>query len=468
MIFKIAKKESLEMLRDGRYLWASGVVFTLLLAALLAGWKHYSDVEQQRAISQNEDREIWLNQGDKNQHSAAHFGAYAFKPSSALTAIDQGVLAYTGTSVFMEAHSVKDAAYRPIEDATAVQRLGNLTASSTLQLLLPLLIILLAFGAFAGEREQGTLRQLMSLGVPLRSLTLGKMLGVLAPLMLILVPASVIGVTAMALSAYARDIPLWEGGRTGLLMLAYLLYFLIFVVLSLLVSARAASSRQALITLLGFWFVTSFIVPRLATDLADAFHPIPTPQEFQQAIDEDMDALPSWTDRTKAVQTRLMTEHSVASVEEIPASVAGHTLLEAEHDETQVYRKHFEQLGEQYDAQRGLTQAAAVVSPYLAINMLSMGLAGSDYAHHRHFVEAAEEYRYTLVQTLNQDLIDQDGDWDFLADRSMWERIPAFAYDVPNTTWVLSLYGLSLAALFFWTVLVVALFVPTLSTLKIG
>ena len=43
-----------------------------------------------------------------------------------------------------------------------------------------LLIVLLTFGALAGERERGTLRQVLSLGVRPRDLVLGKALG-LAP-----------------------------------------------------------------------------------------------------------------------------------------------------------------------------------------------------------------------------------------------------------------------------------------------
>jgi ABC-2 type transport system permease protein len=42
---------------------------------------------------------------------------------------------------------------------------GELTGATVLQLLVPLLIVMLSFDALAGERESGTLRQLMSLGV---------------------------------------------------------------------------------------------------------------------------------------------------------------------------------------------------------------------------------------------------------------------------------------------------------------
>ena len=94
-----------------------------------------------------------------------------------------------GVAVWLEAHKQNDFRYRPAQDATAVARFGELSAAAVLQLLVPLLIILLGFSAFAGERDLGTLRQLLSLGVRPRDLAAGKALGVASALGLLLVPA---------------------------------------------------------------------------------------------------------------------------------------------------------------------------------------------------------------------------------------------------------------------------------------
>jgi hypothetical protein len=47
MITQIARKEFTEMLRDGRFRWAAAIVFTLLLASIVMGGKHYRDVKNQ-------------------------------------------------------------------------------------------------------------------------------------------------------------------------------------------------------------------------------------------------------------------------------------------------------------------------------------------------------------------------------------------------------------------------------------
>ena len=68
--------------------------------------------------------EHWETQGEKNPHSAAHYGVYAFKPRLALSFVDEGVDSFTGTSVWLEAHRQNDFLLRPAQEATAVQRIG--------------------------------------------------------------------------------------------------------------------------------------------------------------------------------------------------------------------------------------------------------------------------------------------------------------------------------------------------------
>jgi ABC-2 type transport system permease protein len=40
----------------------------------------------------------------------------------------------------------------------------------------------------------------------------------------------------------------------------------------------------------------------------------------------------------------------------------------------------------------------------LALRPVSMGLAGTDFAQHRHFAEAAEGYRRSFVKAINDDI----------------------------------------------------------------
>lgn len=98
MITTIACKEMTEMLRDGRFRWSAAITAGLLLGAFALGWQHYREVRQQHEAARRATRAQWLNQGEKNPHSAAHYGVYAFKPKMPLSLVDRGVDPYVGVA----------------------------------------------------------------------------------------------------------------------------------------------------------------------------------------------------------------------------------------------------------------------------------------------------------------------------------------------------------------------------------
>ncbi|MEM6328035.1 MAG: ABC transporter permease subunit, partial [Bacteroidota bacterium] len=450
----IARKEAAETLRDGRFRWAAAAVLVLLAGALVSGWIHTDRLADQHAEAARADRDVWTGQEEKNPHSAAHFGNYAFKPVTPLLAVDRGVTAYTGVALFMEGHAIQDARYRPAEDASASARLGELTAAAVLQWLVPLLVVLLTFGAFAGERERGTLRTLLSQGVSRRALAGGKALGAAAPLALILIPAAILGAVAMALFA-PPEAAAWSAPRVGLLALVYLAYFAVFVGVSLLVSALARSPRSALLILLGFWFANGFIAPRLAADVAERVHPGLTTEAFAEG--EAAVGELSWPDLLDRVTEELLAEEGVSTVDSLSVNIMAVRLYEGEKIETAGYRDLFDRLADGFERQGRVAQVGAVVAPLLAVAPLSTALTGTDYRHHRHFADAAEVYRYTYVQALNQDLIDNaapGGTWDreYVVGEDFWGTIPAFEYEAPGARWALGGHGLALGFLSLWLV----------------
>ncbi|MFN9311957.1 ABC transporter permease, partial [Gemmatimonas sp.] len=193
MIAHIARKERTEMWRDGRFRVAAVALLLLLAVALLTGLTTSRGTARDHDAAQEAMRGFWVNQGAKNPHSAAHYGLWVFKPSLPLSFVDHGVDAYTGVTTWLEAHKQNEFTRRPAMDRPNVARFGEWTAAAVLQLLVPLLIVMLAFPAFAGERETGTLRQLAAIGVPMRTLMLGKAAGIASALAVVLVPATLLG-----------------------------------------------------------------------------------------------------------------------------------------------------------------------------------------------------------------------------------------------------------------------------------
>jgi ABC-2 type transport system permease protein len=453
MIAKIARKEFTEMRRDGRFRWSAIVVFALLLAALALGWKNYT-TEQTRA--QAESRASWENQGERNPHSAAHFGVYAFKPKMPLSLVDSGLDNFTGTHIWVEAHYQNPQRGRLIEDATALQRFGELTAAGILQLLLPLVIVFLAFDAFAGERMSGSLRQILSLGVSRSSLVFGKIFGIFAALLLLLIPATAFGVLALAL-ATSNDLLLLSLPRFLFLCLSYLLYFGAFAGIALAISAWAETTRTALIILLGFWIFSCLIVPRIANDLAEKFHPTPTAAEFWAGVDKDLkqgiDGHDTANKRTKELEQKLLAQYKVEKKEDLPINFNGIALDAGERFAEEIYDKHWGAVWRTYYAQESVQKLAGIFAPFLSVRAVSQGLAGTDLAHNEHFTAAVEQYRRDFNRFLNLNFAENsrtaDG-YKYFVNRETWEKSPEFVYSAPSTDWVLRRQVFNFAALFAW------------------
>jgi ABC-2 type transport system permease protein len=451
MIKHIVRKEFTDVVRDGRFRWCAAVVGALLLVSLGHGWVQARQAQEELAAAQATAREHWESQGEKNPHSAAHYGIYAFKPRLALSFVDEGVDPYTGTSVWLEAHRQNDFLMRPAQDATAAQRIGALTAAQVLQHLVPLLVILLAFGALAGEREQGTLRQLLATGIGRRELAVGKALGIAGALALLLVPAAVLGAAALVVGSPGPGASALARGTV--LAGVYLAYFAAFVGLSLAVSAWARSGRTALVVLLAVWVVNGLVAPRVAVDLSRWIHPTPSAVEFARTLEREMAAGVGDIQRPDraALTERLLAEHGVERVEDLPLNEVGVYLQESEEFGNRIFDRNYGALWDMFERQGVVHEALSVAAPLLAVRTLSMGLAGTDVEQHRHFATAAETYRRDLMRRMNGDLAENSRTGElYTAGADLWAEVPPLQYDAPTLGWVLNNRILSLLVLGLW------------------
>lgn len=454
MIRAIVAKEFREMVRDGRFRTARAAILLLLLGALAVGWRSAADVRAQHADASRVTREHWVNQPPKNPHSAAHYGVYAFKPKTALAFVDEGIDPYTGVASYLEAHNQNEFTNRPAADASVLQRFSGLTAATVLQVLVPLLIVILAAGVVAGERELGTLRQLQSLGVPPTTLAVGKLVGVGSALLALLIPAAVVGAAALALQADLAS----SVGRVGVLAGAYLAYFAVWIGITFAVSARAPSTRSALVVLLGLWMLNSLLVPRATTDLARRLHPAPSALEFQRTMAREQQA--DETGRTyeqyeAEVERRVLAQYGVDSVSQLPVSFAGISLDASEQWGDRVFDRNYGKLWDTFVAQERVRSWVGAAFPFLAIRGVSQGLAGTDLHHHRAFSEAAERYRRYLVKTMNDEMTARAAgtDFQYVSDVAVWSKVNPFEYEAPGLGFVVERRALDLIVLAGWTVL---------------
>ncbi|MBM4224282.1 MAG: hypothetical protein FJ167_05730, partial [Gammaproteobacteria bacterium] len=248
MIIEIATKEFRQTMRDGRFRLAAVLFIMLTAMAFVTAALRYQSLSAERVRAQKEVASQWMEQGEKNPHSAAHYGQYAFRPALPLAFFDSGVQAFEGVSIWLEAHKRNYAAGRPADDMSPLARFGEISLAYILQVLLPLILLLIAYPSFAAERESGTLRQVMASGVTGGQLFLGKFVGLSASVLLLMLP--IIGISCLVLVSTSGAAWL---AHVVLLAALYLWFMALMLGLALLVSAVASTARAALLVLLVIW-----------------------------------------------------------------------------------------------------------------------------------------------------------------------------------------------------------------------
>jgi ABC-2 type transport system permease protein len=470
MITRIALKELKELLREGRFRLMGALAIALLLAAVAISHNYYQWVNRQHTEAKENARNVWVSQDNKNPHSAAHYGTYAFKPKYPLSLIDQGVDKYAGISIYLEAHKRNDAQYLAAQDQTAISRFADLTPDFILLSIMPLFIILAGFNAFTREREGGTLRLLKAQAVSSATLAAGKWLA----LFLVVAGAVLLVFLLVALFlSQAQQFGEFKTGALALLFLFYLVYYAVFINITLTVSARAGSSAMSLVVLLAVWIVACLGMPKVSSRLAEAVSPYPTQSQFAAAIQEDertgLDGHDPFSTEAKQLEAAALKQYGVDSVQQLPFNWDGYLLQKSEEHTAEIYFKHYRHLKETHEKQNAVYAAASVLSPYLPTRFLSMALCRTDYASHWHFSNAAEEYRLLLMNELNMHFAENStyGDWGYQADKSLWQKIPDFTYVPAGYAETLRSNTGHIGILLFWLLGSAALLLWSVKTMRV-
>jgi ABC-2 type transport system permease protein len=373
-----------------------------------------------------------------------HYGQFVFRPLSTLAFFDRGVDSFTGHTIFLEGHRQNSANFSEARQSSLLLRFGEMTPAFVLQTLAPLMLIFLAYGAVARERERGTLRLLAAQGLGAGELLTGKLLAHGGVAALVLAPAALALGAAMALG--------WTPvGSTLLLVLAYGLYLAIWAALAVLVSCLARRPRNALIVLVSVWMVLVVLAPRTLPEAAAARAPVPTRIETDIAIHRDLKAIGDSHNPDDpyfaAYKAKVLAQYGVKTVEDLPVQWAGLVGMEGERLTSQLFDRHAREAFARERAQNRFVRGFGAVSPLIALRQASMSLAGTDIESHQDFLDQVERYRFGFVQALNQMQVDQIPNRDAGEDPRIaadnWKRVPSFAYAAPD---VLRLAGTRIAA----------------------
>lgn len=436
--------------------------------AAVTGWLSLHQHQQIQTTYQQKARHDWLNNPDKHPHRMAHYGHFAFRSKTPLSLFDVGVDSYLGNAIFLEAHRQNAVNFSEAGFSTGLLRFGEISLAMVLQLLFPLLIFFLGFGSVAADRENGTLRLLLSQGVSWQQLIVGKSLGIMSVVMTLFVP--IMSVTAGLWVAAQEGIFSEEETLRLLLLIGfYLGYTGLFSVVAVLVSAYSQTARTALIGLIGLWLMLTIVLPRASQALGAAVYATPSKVRFQSNVQADIlqegDSHNPADPHYKALKDSVLAAYGVDSVQQLPINYSGLVMTEGEKITAEIYTRHFDQLQTTFGQQNRFTRAMAFLNPYLAMRNLSMALAGTDYAGYVDFQRQAETYRYAMAQQLNalqiryiSNVKPKPTEKDHSISNTYWQTIPDFHYQARPVSAVFVSEGLSMLAVLFWALVLLSMF----------
>jgi ABC-2 type transport system permease protein len=325
---------------------------------------------------------------------------------------------------------------------------------------MPLLIIFLGFTAFSGERESGTLRQVMSMGVTNRQLLWGKALGIAVAVLIVVVPCVLVGVIALSMTEL-HIVGEGTGTRIALMAVAYLLYGAVFLFLTLAVSAWSRNARTALMIMVGFWAFTGFLAPKAASEISKVVHPTPAFGQWMADMSahklRGFDGVPPFV-RFNEYTKELFKQYNVDKVADLPVYFVAVRLQKLEEYDYPVFDEHYGRVRASYNDQRRLQDGIGVVAPTLPLRSISMGLSGTDLIQHVKFMDDAEAFRRNMVVKMNDYLskaaVNLNASFSasnyMIADEAVFAIIPPFEFEPPALDEVVAEHRSNFVALLLW------------------
>ena len=262
MIWPIAKKEILENIVSYRFYILTGLLALLMLVAVVVGYGDF--------LLRLENYEI-------------------LRPAPASTNIiieptPMSILAKGLEANLTRLYEISITGIEIHQNQQAVNRIFALFAVPDMlfiiKVVLALIAILFSFDAITFEKEQGTLKLLLSNGIKRSSLVLGKLLG---RFLMVIVPFAVLFLLALLVISLLPGVVTTGGfwARNAFILLIACLYALLFTALGMFVSSIVHRSSTSLVVSLTLWLLLVFIIPNFGTLLAKTLSSVPASDRIE-------------------------------------------------------------------------------------------------------------------------------------------------------------------------------------------
>lgn len=431
-------------------------IFVLFFILILLGvWgSNYAQLRtasvKNNQAKQAIDRE-WKEQ-NRNNHSAAHWGTFLFKPVNYLSLLESGTGIYSENYYRVEAHKRPQLHSYRLPDLQAFMRRPDLNTAFFFQWLMPLFTIGLGFSSISSEREKGFLKLLSVQGASLGHLVTGKFIALYLAVLLFTIPPFLVIFGGLLF----ENEPLNHLIRALCWIGLYAVYFFLISGVVLLISAFSRSSWSSLMTCITVWILCVLLIPKFSSSAADGQYPLPSYHEFEHQMktgfDKGLGNDGPYTERSEIYLKKHLNRFHADSISQLPEKIRfALDLIQAEAYENKVSRFYSKKVETKFEQQQDFMENMSMINPFLAVRQLSMAFAGTDVSHHIDFFNKAESYRNNIMDRLNKRELELAiSEKTKLSNKDFYSSLPDFKYEYPSVGSEIRNHITAVLSLLFW------------------
>ena len=267
------------------------------------------------------------------------------------------------------------------------------------QIVLSLFAILFAFNAINGEKERGTLRLTFANAVPKDKYIFGKLIGSYIALGIPLLIPILLG--CLLLPIFGVHLTGDEWLKLATVIFAGILYFGIFLTLSIFVSVLTKKSSNSFLTLLVFWIFAIFIIPRASVLLAGRAVNVPSVDEHSHQ--KGRYRMQLWEeDRQKMSEFKADENEDPMKIVDKFNEFMQNLAAERDKNIKELARRLNEERRNKQLQQQRLAFGIARLSPSALFSLASTNLVGNSLDMKQHFIDEATGYQSTYAQFMKE------------------------------------------------------------------
>ena len=438
MIWHIAKKEFHSHLLTFRFL------FGTLLSIVLIGF--YTFVLLKNYETENDNYRLSMIEHKEELEKAATYtevNPQIEYPPEVLSVFCKGLKNQFATTLTVSRTSVPQIETRNALDNEYLALFQTLDLSIIIQIVYSLLALLFAFGTFSGEKERGTLKQIVANPVPRYCLLIGKYIGAMIALLFSLCIGLGVALLLMLLSPSIQFT-----GSDWLRILTFTLisfiYVSVFFTLGMLLSALSHRSATALAFSLFFWIFFVIIHPYTANYLGVQLSPLPSSETWNQLIVAETNrrfaAVREFEDQYgesyRAGRAESMHYNSRG---DITVTKPVQKVIDYFHKRTQhiepivldmadrIWQIRMDELS-QFQRQQNFIKVLSMASPAFLYTHSNAIVTQTDANSYLNFIDQGRKYRHQLIGWLDESKATQSDKW-FVTDGELdMTGLPVFVY----------------------------------------